>query len=118
MKGKDTFTVQEIELLKNLICQRVNADRSTQKSIRNKMRKIGFFGRDDYNIQDCQVSDLENLIKSGRIKILGNITTRSKISTEIPKSLSNKVMQREEPINPNHKIGLEPWEIWKNVVWH
>lgn len=109
MKGKDTFTVQEIELLKNLICQRVNADRSTQKRIRDKMRKIGFFGRDDYNIQDCQVSDLENLIKSGEIKILGNTTTRSKISTEIPKSLSNKVMQRKEPINPNHKIGLEPW---------
>lgn len=109
MKGKDTFTVQEIELLKNLICQRVNADRSTQKRIRDKMRKIGFFGRDDYNIQDCQVSDLENLIKSGGIKVLGNITTLSEISPQTPKSLSNKVTQRKDPINHNHKIGLEPW---------
>lgn len=109
MKGKDTFTVQEIEQLKNLICQRVNADRSTQKRIRSKMRKIGFFGGDDYNIKDCQVSDLEKLIKSGEIKVLGNITTLSEKSTETPKSLSNKVTQRKDPINHNHKIGLEPW---------
>ena len=109
MKGKNTFTVQEIELLKNLICQRVNADRSIQKGIRNKMRKIGFYGRDDFNIHDCQVSDLENLIKSGEIKVLGNITTLSEISTETQKSLSNKVTQMKDPINHNHKIGLEPW---------
>ena len=51
MKGKDTFTVQEIELLKNLICQRVNADRSTQKSIRSKMRQIGFFGNSEIFIK-------------------------------------------------------------------
>lgn len=109
MKGKDTFTVQEIELLKNLICQRVNADRSTQKKIRNKMRKIGFFGGDDYGIKDCQVSHLENLIESGMIKVVENITTLSETYTKAPKSSSNKLKQGKDAINRNHKIGLEPW---------
>ena len=44
MKGKNVFTEQEIEALRELIRQRVKADRSKQTSIRNKMRAIGFYG--------------------------------------------------------------------------
>ena len=71
MKGKKVFNVAEINLLKSLIRQRNNADRAKQKSIRNQMRAIGFYGRDDWGINDCQVSDLENLIASGQIRVIG-----------------------------------------------
>ena len=52
MKGKKVFNANEIDLLKSLIRQRNNADRARQKSIRNQMRNIGFYGRDDWGIND------------------------------------------------------------------
>lgn len=70
MKGKNTFTQYEIELLKALIKERVQAPRDKQKQIRDKMRAIGFYGWADFGIYNCQLSDFENLIKSGRIKVL------------------------------------------------
>ena len=103
MKGKNTFTQYEIEQLKALIKERVQAkDRDKQRHIRNKMRAIGFCGRDDFGIKDCQLSDFENLIKSGRIKVLdyGASTPRAKkvVTTNI------------EPVGSNNsKIGLKPW---------
>jgi hypothetical protein len=42
MKGKDTFTSTEISKLRTLIKERIKADSIQQKSIRAKMRKIGF----------------------------------------------------------------------------
>lgn len=70
MKGKNTFTQYEIEQLKALIKERIQAPRDKQKQIRAKMRAIGFYGGDDFGIKDCQLSDFENLIESGRIKVL------------------------------------------------
>ena len=54
MKGKKEFTEQEIMELRMLIRERVKASRSDQKRIRNAMRSIGFYGRDDWGIVDCQ----------------------------------------------------------------
>ena len=71
MKGKKVFNANEIDLLKSLIRQRNNADKAKQKSIRDQMRNLGFYGRDDWGINDCHVSDLENLIASGQIKVIG-----------------------------------------------
>lgn len=70
MKGKNTFTAEEISDLKQLIRMRVNADADDQKKIRRIMRRIGFYGS-DFGIFDCQVSDLEGLIRSGMIKVIG-----------------------------------------------
>jgi hypothetical protein len=69
MKGKNVFTKAEIEQLKRLIKERVNTPSPDQKAVRDKMRTIGFYGRDDWGITDCQVGDLENLIKRGRITV-------------------------------------------------
>ncbi len=71
MKGKNTFAVSEIKQLEELIILRNKADASKQKSIRDKMRKIGFYGKDDWGIIDLQVNDLNALIKSGKIKVIG-----------------------------------------------
>ena len=49
-KGKKVFTKTEIEQLLQLIKERRQAPSDKQKSIRNKMRKLGFYGRDEgYN---------------------------------------------------------------------
>lgn len=67
MKGTNVFTKSEINELRELIRQRVKADRSTQKSIRNKMRAIGFYGRDDFDIVDMTVEKFDKLIADERI---------------------------------------------------
>lgn len=71
MKGKDTFTMSEISELRSLIKERKNSDRSRQKGIRAKMRRIGFYGSDDFGITDLQPSDFEMLISSGRLIVIG-----------------------------------------------
>lgn len=73
MKGKSIFTQKEIDELKRLIRLRVNStSKSEKKKLRDVMRKIGFYGRDDWGIKDCHIADLERLISEGRIKIIGN----------------------------------------------
>lgn len=42
MKGRNWFTSAEIVELRELITERQNAPRNSQKQLRNRMRKIGF----------------------------------------------------------------------------
>lgn len=73
MKGKSIFTQKEIDELKQLITLRVNStSKSEKKKLRDAMRKIGFYGGDDWGIKDCQIADLERLINGGRINVIGN----------------------------------------------
>lgn len=69
MKGKNTFSTEEANELRMLIRQRCNADRSQQKSIRAKMRRIGFYGGDDFGIIDMTVDKFDELIRTKRIMI-------------------------------------------------
>jgi hypothetical protein len=71
MQGKNTFTQSEITELKQLIRDRIDANTSQQKSIRAKMRRIGFYGKNDFGINNLQPSDFEGLISSGQVKIVG-----------------------------------------------
>ena len=72
LKGKDTFTQSEINRLYQLIHQRSSCprpDKNTQKKLRDQMRSIGFFGGDDWGINNCQEHHLTELINSGKIKV-------------------------------------------------
>ena len=69
MKGKNKFSPEEVNELRMLIRQRCNADRSQQKSIRAKMRRIGFYGGDDFGIIDMTVEKFDELIRTKRIII-------------------------------------------------
>lgn len=70
MKGKNEFTKAEIAQLKSLIAERCKAESSKQKSIRAEMRKLGFYGGDDFGIKDLTIEKFEELIKKGDIVIL------------------------------------------------
>lgn len=70
LKGKNRFTKQEIIQLKELIKKRVISNRSEQKRIRDEMRSLGFYGRDDWGIIDLQLHHLDDLIKTGTIKVI------------------------------------------------
>ena len=70
LKGKDTYKKEDVEHLRELIRERVIAPRSQQKRIRDAMRDLGFYGRDDWGIRDLQEADLDRLIKEKRIKVI------------------------------------------------
>lgn len=73
MKGKDIFTKEECEAIVRLLKGKVNADKSGKKSIRARIRKIGFHSSDFKNNDgnEFDVNDFKQLVKSGRITIIG-----------------------------------------------
>lgn len=93
MKGKNIFTQKDIDELKRLITFRVNStNKSEKKKLRDVMRKIGFYGRDDFGITDCQVTDLEGLISDGRIKVIGNnLISKSEYTSNIKEPAKEKI---------------------------
>ena len=88
MKGKKVFTKAEIEQLLQLIKERGQAPSDKQKSIRNKMRKLGFYGRDDWGIIDCTETDLIQLISNGKITVKDACTDESNRSSFIKRLIS------------------------------
>lgn len=114
MKGKDTFTQAEISELRNLIRERIKADKSRQKAIRAKMRKIGFYGLYDFGIVDMQPADFERLINSGRIKVIGqkNVPTTelSKQKTELPIKAKEKSVDSNSAIKSTNEFELFDFE--------
>ncbi|MEI6823357.1 MAG: hypothetical protein WCL51_15610 [Bacteroidota bacterium] len=71
MKGKNIFTKVEVEKIKDLIKMKLDASPDKQKGIRNKIRNIGFYYSDFSNDKKgYTVTDFDNLIKSGSIKII------------------------------------------------
>lgn len=68
-KSKTIFTTAEIEEIKALVAKKVTAESSQQKSIRNKIRRLGLFFSDFGNKKGYGVDDVEELIRLGSIKI-------------------------------------------------
>ncbi len=46
MKGKKIFTQKEVDKILKLIAEKLKADRTSQKRIRNKIRALGFYYSD------------------------------------------------------------------------
>ena len=73
MKGKDIFTKEEYEAIVRLLKSKVRSDKSGKKSIRAKIRKFGFHCSDFKNNagDEFDVDDFKQLVKSGKITIIG-----------------------------------------------
>ena len=97
IKGKKVFTKTEIEQLLQLIKERRQAPSDKQKSIRNKMRKLGFYGRDDWGITDCTETDLIQLISNGKITVKDAIHQTSYFNGE--KIAISTKMKKEQSAN-------------------
>jgi hypothetical protein len=103
MKGKDTFSSVNINELEKLIKLRNITPTSGQKVIRQKMRNIGFYGKDDWGIVNLQIADLHYLIESGKIKVSDNNTNSIVAAPNIPVSITSKI---KEPINPTPPLDI------------
>lgn len=71
MKGKTEFTKTEYEAIIQLIKEKLNADDSRQRTIRQKIRNIGFYFEDFYDRSvTYNIEAFLNVINSGKIKII------------------------------------------------
>ncbi|MAM29452.1 MAG: hypothetical protein CMC13_10570 [Flavobacteriaceae bacterium] len=103
MKGKNQFSKSEFKQLKILIKEKQTADKTEQKSIRNRIRKIGFYFSDFSNKKKgYDISDLEQLVKTGQIKIVGLINNieKPKIATK------QKENSKQTEVNTFNKLNL------------
>lgn len=66
---KTTFTKSEFTYLKTLVSKKVLEGKIGQQKIRSKMRKMGFYISYFTSKKGFNVSDLDNLVSSGEIKI-------------------------------------------------
>lgn len=107
MKGKNIFTRQEAQEIERLIRIRCATDSSRQKTIRNKMRDIGFYGS-DFHIKDMTVEKFQQLIKSQQIKIVGE---EDAVASIPPISYIDKPKAEEmkTSLSVATKQGLAPW---------
>ncbi len=94
LKGKNTFTLSDIKKLEELIRLRNNTPASGQKSIRQKMRNIGFYGQDDWGITNLQLDDLHRLINNKEIIVIGAKSTKTISETTTSK---HKIAEEQTP---------------------
>lgn len=122
MKGRNSFSMAEIEKLKQLFMEKDKADSDEQMSIRRKMRRMNFYISDFYH--DMNYEDFIRLCNSGRITItdidkkvksndeaellFNNDDNQSnKIRLGNNENLSSKNAKPQD--NENFKEGLGPW---------
>lgn len=115
MKGKDRFTSAEIVELRELIAKRQNATKDRQSQLRSRMRRIKFYGRDDWGIINFKLEDLDKLIETGRIKIIDNLlSTITTGKSKKEKSLINKQITAVKDSNWINRIDFGKIESLKD----
>ena len=74
MKGKDEFSVDETESIRNLLHQIRKARRDQQKMLRETLRKKYRFYITDFDNSNSgfTANDFDELIRNGRIRIVGH----------------------------------------------
>lgn len=78
MKGKKEFTDFEANQIRKLINQKLYSSKIEQKSIRDKIRILGFYFSDFSSKKGYTVQDFEILIRNGEIKIIKQKIIKSK----------------------------------------
>ena len=70
VRGNTQFTREQIKAIKGLLHDLRRADRDRQKAIRGKLRKQYGFFITDFGGHGFTTGDLDDLITSGRIKVI------------------------------------------------
>ena len=122
MRGRKSFSMAEIEKLKQLFMEKDKADSDEQMSIRRKMRRMNFYISDFYH--DMNYEDFIRLCKNGTIKITDK--DKSMKSDDVAEFLCDNDDNQSNEIrlgnnenlcsknakpqdSENFKEGLEPW---------
>lgn len=91
MKGKAIFTKEEAERIEALIKQKCAAEPSNQKGIRQKIRNLGFYAKDDFGISGgYTVADFRRVVK-----IVGENEKSSTSNTQIQTPIDSTINSKE-----------------------
>jgi hypothetical protein len=78
VKGRGEFTPEEAELIRNLLREKVVADRDSQKKIREKLRNLGFHIADwSTSPEGFGAIDFDVLVNTGQIQVGGGLSSPS-----------------------------------------
>jgi hypothetical protein len=69
IERRSSFTQSEVDELRRLIREKQTADRDRQKSLRTRMRKIGFYITDYADYSGFTVSDFDDLVTRGVVTV-------------------------------------------------
>jgi len=72
MTKRSTFTAEEIAQLRRMIREKQTAPADRQKTLRGKMRALGFYITDYADFVGFVESDLDDLIARGTITVAGS----------------------------------------------
>lgn len=100
-EGKKEFTVDEASRIEKLIIQKLNASSSEQKSIRNKIRALGFYASDFGIGGGYTVADFRRVVK-----ILGKVDSALQQSNA-SKVIATKTASQDLLNISNRKITLD-----------
>ncbi len=114
---KTTFTKSEYAELKKLISQKVLADRSEQKRIRDKIRKIGFHYSDFSSKKGYNVSDLEELVRNKQVRIIGDSTPELKPKPTTQKAVKKVNLDSLEKMTFRNFNELSDWTLSKTGLY-
>lgn len=106
MARKTKFTEFEANQIRKLINKKLIASNNEQKTIRNKIRNLGFYFSEFSTKKGYTVQDFENLIKTGKIKIVGQeITENTQVDSQAKISFQNPT--KTNPVFKNKEIENE-----------
>ncbi|MDE6400146.1 MAG: DNA-deoxyinosine glycosylase [Muribaculaceae bacterium] len=106
-KGKDSFSFKEIEKIRELIVRKCSADRSEQKTIRSKMRRMDFY-ISDFTDDITSVEEFDILIADGKIKCSDEKIADLKSDDSHTTMNSKADMKANQRSDSNLKEGLAP----------
>lgn len=106
--SKTSFTKDEYGRIKDLICQLKNADTIKQKSIRQKIRKIGLYWSDMPTKQEYTVANFERLFDIGILKLTSNeMSVDVKTTNTTPSNIAKSTVRKgREQSDESYVIDL------------
>ena len=89
--GRTNFTATEIEQLRLLVREKQTADGSRQKTLRARMRRIGFYISDFADYSGFTASDFDDLLKRGVITCSPGSAEAGQLDTTTASSVARPV---------------------------
>lgn len=113
MKSKPTFTKPEADEIIRLIKEKLKAESSKQKGIRDKIRKIGFYAS-DYGFRDGYTADqflsVAKIVGNGGIPKKpiekANVTNSVKVSSS-PNAVKKSITETNKRINSDESYVID-----------
>lgn len=96
MKGKSTFTRAEADIIITLIKKKLESDTNTQKGIRNKIRNLGFYAKDDFGITGgYTVEDFLSVVTIEEGLLSNNTFYKPALKTDKPSRVTQRANSDE-----------------------